>query len=65
MRKFAEGKVLGITLGVIAVVLGLIATIGLWMWYFSSRLKHRDRISGTKGPKIVLKYFSVKDLRCG
>lgn len=54
MRAFAEGKVLGITLGVIGAVIGFTITIGLWMWYFSSSRKSRDRISGAQGPEIVL-----------
>eukprot|EP00253_Pinus_taeda_P008312 PITA_08312 len=76
----SEGKkpsVLGISLGVVAATIVLIAVIGLWKWNICSRLKRRGEISGTGGeeeesilrarianPELIFKHDILKEATC-
>jgi len=57
-----KSNVLGITLGVVAAIVGLIAAIGLWKWKHSSRRKCRERIYLVRGPELS-KSFSLNDIQ--
>eukprot|EP00253_Pinus_taeda_P034163 PITA_34163 len=69
-----RSKVLGISVGVVASVVGLITLIGLWKWNFFSRRKPWERISRNRGkageidlspsihnPDLIFKYNILKE----